>query len=119
MRFRVLKSESANIKGIERIKACYLLMSLAQGINEKVQRLITKQILVRRLNNYGWQTQSPMGFMKTLIVELNGGGVESDLDEELIGSVQRHYSIGCHEIKHHRKLKFRSLYRRIARAAER
>jgi hypothetical protein len=60
-----------------------------------------------------------MGFMETLIVELNGGGVESDLDEELIGSVQRHYSIGCHEIKLILKRKFRSLYRSIARAAER
>jgi hypothetical protein len=60
-----------------------------------------------------------MGFMETLIVELNGGGVGSDLEVELVGSAPRHYSIACHEIKHHRKLKFRSLYRRIARAAGR
>jgi hypothetical protein len=59
-----------------------------------------------------------MGFIETLIVELNGGGVGSDLEVELIGSAQRHYSIGCHEIKLILKRKFRSLYRSIAQQAK-
>jgi hypothetical protein len=59
-----------------------------------------------------------MGFMETLIVELNGGGVGRDLEVELIGSAQRHYSIGCHEIKLHLKQKFGGLYRSIAWEAE-
>ena len=60
-----------------------------------------------------------MGFMETLIVELNGGGVGRDLEVELIGSAQRHYSIGCHEIKLILNRKFRSLYRSIAQQAKR
>jgi len=78
-----------------------------------------KHILVRKPNSQGRQGKSPMGFMEMLIVELNGGGVGSDLEVELIGSAQRHYSIACHEIKLILKRKFRSLYRSIARAAER
>jgi len=114
MRLSVSKSESVNIKGIEYKKACYLLKTLAQGVKQKVQRLTMKHILVRKPNNQGRQGKSPIGFMKTLIVDLNGGGVGSDLEVELVGSAQRHYSIACHEIKLILKQKFRSLYRTIA-----
>lgn len=57
--------------------------------------------------------------MDTLMVELNGGGVGSDLEEEVIGSAQRHYSIGCHKSKLFSKQKFCTLYRSIAESRER
>jgi len=60
-----------------------------------------------------------MGFIETLIVELNGGGVGSDLEVELIGSAQRHYSIGCHKIKLILNRTFCSPYRSIAQQAKR